>query len=316
MTGMTDPTDRAAPRAAKESSLKTAAHGLLVVNKPVGPTSHDIVAQGRKLFGTRRVGHAGTLDPMASGVLLVLFGEATKLAPYLTADDKRYRATVAFGQATDSGDAQGTVTEEADLTPGWLTADLLGGALAMERARTEQIPPVFSAIKVAGQRSHRLARRGDAPELPPRPVAVRSIDVIHMDAERVVLELCVSKGYYVRSLARDLGARLGVPSHLTALERTASGVFGIDEACPWPTTSVLPLVPLLEAAARALPAALLTPSGFDKASKGQRLDHADFATPPPEGDQPCAWVFDDQLIAVGGKADGRFVVRRGFTLGC
>lgn len=290
-------------------------HGVLVVNKPTGPTSHDIVAQARRLFGTRRVGHAGTLDPLATGVLLVLLGEGTKLAPYLTADDKRYRATVAFGRATDSGDAAGATIEEQDLAPGWLTADLLGGGLALERARTEQVPPVFSAIKVAGQRSHRLARRGEAPELPPRPVVVQSLAVVSQHADRVVLELCVSKGYYVRSLARDLGAALGVPAHLAALERTASGCFTIDEACAWPLSEPPAPLSVLAAASRALSTVTLTSTGLDKARKGQRLDLADFCTPPPSDDRPTAWLFEEHLIAIGGALETQFAVRRGFAVG-
>jgi tRNA pseudouridine55 synthase len=302
--------------------MTDAVHGVLVVNKPTGPTSHDIVAQARKLFGTRRVGHAGTLDPLASGVLLVLFGEATKLAPYLTADDKRYRAVVAFGTATDSGDAAGTITETAELKPGWLTVDSFGGAVATERVRTAQVPPVFSAIKVDGQRSHRLARRGEAPELPARPVAVQSLDVVQLAPDRAVLELCVSKGYYVRSLARDLGITLGVPAHLAALERSASGRFTLDEACSWPQTTPPPLLSVVEAATRALPSVELTPSGFDKARKGQRLDREDFAkslgvspVELPPAAEAAAWLFEEQLIAIGGPQDEHFAVRRGFTVG-
>jgi tRNA pseudouridine55 synthase len=290
-------------------------HGVLVINKPRGPTSHDIVAQTRRLFGTRRVGHAGTLDPMATGVLLVLLGEGTKLAPYLTADDKSYRATVAFGRATDSGDAEGATTDETVLAPGWLTAEVFGGALAIERARTEQVPPVFSAIKVAGQRAHRLARRGEAPKLPPRPVQVRSLTVLEQHPDHVVLELCVSKGYYVRSLARDLGDVLGVPSHLAALERTASGRFTIAEACPWPPSAPPPLMTLRQAVQRAMPCATLTPSGFDKARKGQQLDPDAFAESPPPDAQAAAWLFEQQLVAIGAPRDGRFQVQRGFAPG-
>lgn len=302
-------------QAPNASSQKYSVHGVLVVNKPLGPTSHDVVAQARRLFGTRRVGHAGTLDPMATGVLLILLGEGTKLAPYLTADDKSYRATVAFGRATDSGDAEGTTTEQKVLAPDWLTAELVGGALAIERARTEQVPPVFSAIKVDGQRSHRLARRGEAPELPPRPVRVKSLTVLEQHGDRVVLELCVSKGYYVRSLARDLGDALAVPSHLAALERTASGRFTLNEACSWPQTEPPQLMNLRQAVERALPCASLTPSGLDKARKGQRLDPDDFAKSPPPGAEAVAWLFDDQLVAIGASQDGRFQVQRGFLPG-
>ena len=136
--------------------------GLLVVDKPRGPTSHDIVAQARRRFATRAVGHAGTLDPMATGVLVLLFGEALKLSSHLTLDTKTYIAEVHFGTATDTLDAEGRVTVSEELAPGALEPSRVEAALAKELGRTAQVPPAVSSIKVGGERAHRLARRGDA----------------------------------------------------------------------------------------------------------------------------------------------------------
>ncbi|HVJ19071.1 MAG TPA: tRNA pseudouridine(55) synthase TruB, partial [Polyangiaceae bacterium] len=166
--------------------------GVLIVDKPGGKTSHDVVAQARRLFGTRAVGHAGTLDPMATGVLLLLFGEATKLSPFLTADDKRYRAEITLGRSTDTFDAEGEITEER-VVPALEQSAVLA-ALSLERSRSEQVPPSFSAIKVDGQRAHRLSRQGRPPELPPRPVTVHSLELVALDATTLALEMSVSKG--------------------------------------------------------------------------------------------------------------------------
>ncbi len=287
-------------------------HGVLVVDKPEGPTSHDIVAQARRLYATRAVGHAGTLDPMATGVLLLLLGEATKLSSYLLLDDKRYRAGVAFGRSTDTLDAHGQTLEERALAPGWLDPAALAAAVAEERARTEQDPPAFSAIKIGGTPAHRLSRRGKPPDLAPRAVAVRSIDVLAADDRGAKLDLHVSKGYYVRSFARDLGARLGVPSHLAALRRVASGPFSLDEAVTWPPPAPVPPIPLAVAATRCLRGVHLAPSGEQKARLGQRLQRDDFVD-EPGGADVAAWLADDgSLLALGRAADDAFVVVRGF----
>lgn len=290
----------------------TAVHGVLVVDKPEGPTSHDIVAQARRLYSMRAVGHAGTLDPMATGVLLLLLGEATKLSSYLLVDDKRYRATVAFGRSTDSFDANGQTVEERTLESGWFERDRLEAAVDAERSRETQAPPAFSAIKIGGQRAHRLSRRGEMPDLAPRAVAVRSMDVIAGDDRHAVIELHVSKGYYVRSLARDLGERLGVPAHLSALRRLASGPFLLAEAVPWPPPSPALPIPLAEAAARCLRSARLTPAGEHKARLGQRLDREDFLDEPGVG-EVAAWIDSSgALVAIGRAADDRYKVVRGF----
>jgi tRNA pseudouridine55 synthase len=291
----------------------SAPSGLLIVDKPSGPTSHDVVARARRLYATREVGHAGTLDPMATGVLVVLFGEACKLSAHLTADDKRYRAEIRFGTSTDSLDADGAVVEERALAPGWLRDADLGAALDAERARPEQTPPAISAIKVDGVRSHRAARRGNAPALAPRPVRVAALELLEHDDAHVVVELEVSKGYYVRAFARDLAARLGVPAHLSALRRLSSGAFRVDEAVRWPLEAPAPLLDLSSAARRALPSAELTPEGEARARVGKRLADEHF-TRAPASPGVTAWLGPNgELVALGERRDdGELAVVRGF----
>jgi tRNA pseudouridine55 synthase len=296
-------------------------NGVLVVDKPRGPTSHDVVAQARRLLGTRSVGHAGTLDPMASGVLVLLVGEATKLAAYLSLDDKEYRATVAFGRGTDTLDAEGTTIEERTLPNGFPDPAALEAALEAERQRTEQIPPAFSAISLDGQRSHRRARRGEEVVLPPRPVLVNALRLSACrraagnDSEAsATLELAVSKGYYVRSLARDLGAALGVPAHLSRLERTASGPYRVDAAVRWPPDAPPTLVPLETAACTALPSARLTPTGEARALDGKPLTAEHFASAPSA--TLAAWLGQEgHLVALGRLAEDEYRVVRGFRSG-
>jgi tRNA pseudouridine55 synthase len=290
--------------------------GLLVVDKPRGPTSHDVVAEARHLYATRRVGHAGTLDPMATGVLLLLFGEATKLSEYLLQGHKRYRATVRFGSATDTLDAFGRVSETRELEPDWLSASALAAALGAEAERTAQVPPDYSALKLGGRRAYALARRGQSPELAPRPIEVHGLELAASTELEVTVELWVSKGYYVRSFARDLGQRLGVLAHLAELRRTASGPFNLAEAVPWPPASRVPVLPLGDAAARTLPVAHLGPTGAFKAERGQRLARADFVTYPdgPPLGTAHAWVGPGgELVAIGRQAEPEaYVVLRGF----
>jgi len=287
----------------------SAAQGVLVVDKPPGKTSHDIVAEARRLFGTREVGHAGTLDPMATGVLLLLFGEATKLSPFLTAEDKRYRAEISFGRSTDTFDAEGDTIEERPVPP--LDRNLVLEAIAVERARREQVPPAFSAIKVEGQRAHRLSRQGRPPELAPRPVVVHSLELESLGAASLALELSVSKGYFVRSLARDLCATLGSPGHLSALRRLQSGAFSIAEASAWPPESPT-LLSLPAAALRALPAETLREEGVRRARHGKRLSSRDFET-AGTSPGPCAWLGPDgELVAIGQREGDEHRVLRGF----
>ena len=287
--------------------------GVLVFDKPRGPTSHDIVAQARRVFGTRSVGHAGTLDPMASGVLVLMFGEAKKLSSYLTEQDKCYRAEIRFGRSTDSLDATGETLQEASLAPDWCSPAAFEQALAHERERRWQLPPAFSAIKVRGRPAHRRVRSGEQPVLTERPVVMHSLETIERLDDRATLELKVSKGYYVRALARDLGQRLGVPAHLSALRRLSSGPWTIEDAVP--LAGDAPLVATGEAATRCLGAHTLTEAGARRSLQGLPLNDSDFVDPPATADgRVRAWRDTcGRLLALGRSVSpGLYRVVRGF----
>jgi tRNA pseudouridine55 synthase len=287
--------------------------GVAVVDKPRGLTSHTVVAQARRLFGRKDVGHAGTLDPMATGVLLVLVGQACKLSGYLTADSKRYAAEVFFGRATDTLDAEGQTTAEAPLAADQLAPEAVSRALREEQARTAQTPPAVSAIKVAGERAYALARKGQVPELPPRPVEVLELRVLELLPPILRCELLVSKGYYVRSLARDLGERLGAPAHLSALRRLASGPFGIEQAAPWPATTPPTLLGLAEAATSVLPPCRIkTEDAVLRARQGKLLTPDDFSHLLPAGGAG-AWLSPEGELVALGTTIGELKVLRGFN---
>jgi tRNA pseudouridine55 synthase len=286
--------------------------GLVVVDKPAGLTSHAVVAGARRRLGTRGIGHAGTLDPMATGVLLLLVDEATKLSAYLTLETKAYAAEIRFGFATDTLDADGSVVEERALAPDTLDPARVEGALVAERARVEQVPPAVSAIQIGGERAYKLARRGEAPVLPPRQVRVERLELTALGADRISVELSVSKGYYVRSLARDLGERLGVPAHLSALRRTRSGDFSLADAEPWPLSESPKLVPVADVARRSLPSASLTAEGAQRARLGQPLAPEHFAAEPPGAESHAWFDSDGELVAIGSFRDGAHRVLRGF----
>ena len=206
--------------------------GLLIVDKPAGMTSHDVVARIRRLAGTRRVGHAGTLDPMATGVLVIGLDKATRLLGHLTLTDKEYQATIRLGQATDTGDAEGTVTGGAPASG--LPPAAVRAAAAALTGPIEQVPPAVSAIKVAGRRSYQLAREGAPPVHKPRPVTVWSFTVGDVrpagDLLDVDAEVRCSSGTYIRALARDMGDALGVGGHLITLRRSRVGPYDLSAA--------------------------------------------------------------------------------------
>lgn len=205
--------------------------GVLVVDKPRGASSHDVVRWARRAFETRAVGHAGTLDPLATGVLVLLVGEATKLSPFLTLDDKRYLAEIRLGSETDSLDADGAVVAEAPV-PAAITDEAVRLALAPMLGEVEQEAPAVSAIKVDGKALHERVRRGEAVRGPVRKVFLHQANVLDVEPGTVRLAVHCGKGYYVRSLARDLARALGTLGHLAALRRTASGPFRIEGALP------------------------------------------------------------------------------------
>ena len=230
--------------------------GVLVVDKPKGITSFDVVARVRRILGERRVGHTGTLDPLATGVMLVCVGEATKLVPFLTASDKRYRATVRLGVETDSYDAEGQVTARA--APDALAAvdaDEIREALRAFEGEVEQRPPVFSAIRVDGERLHRRARAGEVVQAPLRMVVIREVALVDVALPDVVIDVHCGKGTYIRSIAADLGRALGVGGHITSLRRLAVGRFGIEDAGEletWaanPALAMAAMIPMADAVA-------------------------------------------------------------------
>lgn len=202
-------------------------HGFLVVDKPAGLTSHDVVARLRRAVGGGKVGHAGTLDPFATGVLVVCLGRATRLAEWATGTDKRYRAEIVLGVETDTYDLTGEVIATA---PVEAERAMVASALTSFVGTIDQRPPAFSAIQVGGRRLYDLARRGEAVEVTPRRVTIHRLDLIEWSPPRLTVDLTCSKGTYVRSLAHDLGAALGTGAHLTGLRRLASGDFTLDDA--------------------------------------------------------------------------------------
>ncbi|WP_082941740.1 tRNA pseudouridine(55) synthase TruB [Mycolicibacterium peregrinum] len=206
--------------------------GLVIVDKPAGMTSHDVVGRCRRLFGTRKVGHAGTLDPMATGVLVVGIERATKILGLLTATDKSYSATIRLGQTTTTEDAEGEVLQSVSAAS--VTDEQIEAAVATLRGDIEQVPSAVSAIKVGGQRAYKLAREGQTVELAARPVRIGRFEVLAVrrvdDFVDVDVEVDCSSGTYIRALARDVGVALGVGGHLTALRRTKVGRYGLDEA--------------------------------------------------------------------------------------
>ena len=201
--------------------------GILNLNKPKSWTSHDVVAYVRRLTGVRRIGHAGTLDPMATGVLLVCLGRATRIAEYLMAGRKRYRAAIRLGISTDSHDADGRVTATSPVT---VNRSEVERALSVFRGSIEQVPPMVSAIKQNGQPLYKLARRGITVERAARRVEIFDLTLTDWHPPTLTVELTCSPGTYVRALARDLGQQLGCGAHLTALTRLSSGVFSLSEA--------------------------------------------------------------------------------------
>jgi tRNA pseudouridine55 synthase len=206
--------------------------GIVVVDKPSGMTSHDVVGRCRRIFGTRRVGHAGTLDPMATGVLVIGIERATKILGLVSETSKSYAATLRLGQCTSTEDAEGDITQQVSAYG--VTDAAIETAIAGLRGEIAQIPSAVSAIKVDGQRAYRLARAGRTVELAARPVRIDRFEMLavrrHDELVDVDVVVDCSSGTYIRALARDVGATLGVGAHLTALRRTRVGGFGIDQA--------------------------------------------------------------------------------------
>ena len=282
--------------------------GLLVVDKPAGITSHQVVARARRALGTKKVGHAGTLDPMATGVLVLGIERATRLLGHLALDDKTYLATIRLGQATDTDDADGTVTDAPGA--GSIGVADVDAALAAFRGRIRQVPSSVSAIKVGGKRAYALVRSGEEVTLAARDVTVSRFDVLDSrtsDADGVrILDVDVvvdcTSGTYVRALARDLGRALGVGGHLTMLRRTRVGPFPIEQATWDAVTGVderqaPALMSMADAARLAFAVLEVDADAAREVGFGRRLDVAVPAS-------PTALIHDGRLLALYGPEGG------------
>ncbi len=273
--------------------------GLLIVDKPGGPTSHDVVSRMRRLLREKRIGHCGTLDPAATGVLLLVVGRATRLSQFLSASDKAYEAVVRLGFATDTGDAEGQPVGPVSRAP-LPSKEAIDSALDEFRGTFLQQPPAYSAKKIEGTRSYKLARgrsasthtQGasdrsnptnppDAVDLPdPATVTVHRLDIVRVEADSVTLQVECSAGFYVRSLAHDLGRRLGIGGHLAALRRTRSGDFTIEQSTSLeaierdPQLAVDAMIPLADMLP-AFASVTLTAEGVLRAVHGRELGPAD-----------------------------------------
>ena len=262
------------------ASLGPGLDGILVVAKPAGPTSHDVVALVRRLAATKRVGHGGTLDPFASGVLPVFLGHGTRLVEYHLADRKGYRATICFGASSTTDDLEGELTAASGPAPDRAGVE---AALGASVGTVLQRPPAYSAVKVAGRRAYAVARAGETITLAPREVTFHSLDLVSWDdtdAERpiAVVDVVCSAGTYVRALARDIGEGLGSAAYLGALVRTASGPFVLEDAVPLEEIrtaaaespeGLLPLLLPIDAGLEGLPEVALTVEETQQVARGQ-----------------------------------------------
>ncbi len=274
------------------------ASGVLPIDKPEGPTSHDVVAAVRQALGIRQVGHTGTLDPFASGLLLVCVGSATRLAEYLVGLPKTYRATLVLGVATDTDDKAGTPVHSSEA---WrdVTPEQIRTAIAEQIGTLQQIPPAYSAKKVAGKRMYAVARQGGEVERTPATVTIHGIDVLRIAPPEVEFEVACSKGTYIRAIARDVGEALAVGAHLAALRRTGVGSWKVDDALPLDTLGDA------EAIARAcispanavshLPVLQVEPAHLENLSRGGRIPASSGI---PEN-TPVALRSGETLLAIG-----------------
>jgi tRNA pseudouridine55 synthase len=274
-------------------------HGIVVVDKPEGPTSHAIVGRARKAWGTRRVGHAGTLDPLATGVLVLGLGSATRLLGHLSAQGKEYVATIALGVATLSDDAQGEVLSASGAT---VSAEDVEAAMQPWRGRVHQRPSAVSAVRIDGRRAHERVRAGEDVDLPDREVVIEAFDLLDLRHAELAgvpvtvidVRVACSAGTYVRALARDIGAALGVGGHVLALRRTRSGAFTLDDACTLDDLgSLAPMAPG-EAARRSLPWVEIDEGSVRSVVHGVRIP---WPAGAPEG-ETVAFIHGPDLLAL------------------
>jgi tRNA pseudouridine55 synthase len=276
--------------------------GVLVVHKPVGPTSHDVVVCARRSLGVRRIGHTGTLDPHASGVLPLVLGQATRLAQHLSGSDKEYEAAIRFGVVTDTYDAAGTILEETGSVPSPVDVER---ALSQFVGELDQVPPLYSAKRVGGERSYVRARSGKPIQPPPVRVRVDDLSLIEMAGARARVRVRCSAGFYVRSLAHDLGRRLGSGAILDALVRTSAAGFGLADALAFEAlvtgarADLRTRVHPMEALLMDVPAVRLTAEGARWALHGRELGPSEvIGTLMPISDLTRLLGPDDRLVGL------------------
>ncbi len=285
---------------------------MLVVDKPEGPTSHDVVDRARRALGQRRIGHTGTLDPLATGVLPLCLGRATRLASFLSASTKVYDATLRLGFATTTDDRTGEPLAEPRVVS--IQRQEVEAACGALLGEIEQLPPAFSAKKVGGKRLYALARRGETALRRPARVTIVSLEVAHVTGDLVGLRVRCSAGAYMRALARDLGAALGVGGHLTALRRTESAGYGLDGAVSWPDLgadgreALLAKVHPLNTLLAHLPALTVTAEGRAAVRHGRRLGPEALRSEGGPGDKGRVRLVDEAgvLLALAVARDGHW----------
>jgi len=290
--------------------------GWLIVDKPLGITSSAVVNKAKWAFDAQKAGHAGTLDPEATGVLAIAFGEATKTVPYVTDSMKAYRFTVRLGQATNTDDGEGEVVHESDNRP---TADEIRAALPAFTGDITQVPPQYSAVKVDGERAYKRARDGEEMELAARPLLVESLELIEMpDADHAVLEMTCGKGGYVRSIARDLGQALGCFGHVVQLRRVWTGPFEVSDGISFETLDEMVKDPKLDDFLLPLEAGLhdlheltCTPEGAAKLRNGN--PGMGIASDVEYGEE-CWASLDGIPVAIGVYKSGELHPKRVFVL--
>lgn len=292
-----------------------AVNGWVVIDKPAGITSTSVVNRVKRAFDAAKAGHAGTLDPAATGVLAVALGEATKTVPYVTDSDKAYRFTLRWGIATDTDDAEGRVIAQSPMRP---VTDAIEAALDAFRGDIEQVPPQYSAVKVEGERAYDLARAGEAMDLAPRPLHVARLELVGQpDGDHAVLDMVCGKGGYVRSIARDLGLALGTCAHVVTLRRLWSGPFRAEDGLTLDDLDTLDadalearLMPL-ETGLASLPELPLAPDGAVRLKNGNPGRVISSRAAPGE----AAWAsFEGQPVAVGIYMGGELHPNRVFNL--
>jgi tRNA pseudouridine55 synthase len=288
-------------------------HGVLVVDKPTGVSSQDVVTRVRLRLGVRSAGHTGTLDPLATGVLPICLGQATKIAQWLLGEDKRYRCDCELGLVSSTHDSEGEVARRAEVER--IDAVALDAAVASLRGEQLQVPPMHSAIKVGGRRLHALAREGVEIDRAPRQVRIDELTVVAVSGPRVTLDVACSKGTYVRALVRDLGERLGVGAVMTGLRRTASGAFAVADALPLAdvdrATAAARLIPV--ARALGLPCVEVHDAAVIDVLNGHELRLARYAEGLVEGQRFQLVSTRGETLAVAERRAGRTFLHRVLT---